>query len=45
MNLERIKAMSQLICALCKVQQVAYTKLAAAFDSEAMPHDKSLSYT
>ena len=35
MNLARIKAMSQLICALCKVQQVAYTKLAAAFDGAA----------
>lgn len=35
MNLARIKAMSMIICALCKVQQVAYTKLAAAFDGGA----------
>lgn len=35
MNLARIKAMSMMICALCKVQQVAYTKLAAAFDGGA----------
>ena len=35
MNLARIKVMSMMICALCKVQQVAYTKLAAAFDNEA----------
>ena len=34
MNLVRIKVMSMMICALCKVQQVAYTKLAAAFDNE-----------
>ena len=34
MNLARIKVMSMMICALCKVQQVAYTKLAAAFDNE-----------
>ena len=34
MNLVRIKVMSMMICALCKVQQVAYTKLAAAFDTE-----------
>ena len=26
--------MSMMICALCKVQQVAYTKLAAALDNE-----------
>lgn len=35
MNLARIKAMSLMICALCKVQGVAYTKLALAFDSDA----------
>ena len=35
MNFARIKAMSMMICALCKVQQVAYTKLASAFDNEA----------
>ena len=35
MNLARIKALSMLICALCKVQRVTYTKLAAAFDSNA----------
>ncbi len=35
MNLARIKAMSMMICALCKVQRVAYTKLASAFDNEA----------
>lgn len=34
MNLARIKVMSMMICALCKEQQVAYTKLAAAFDNE-----------
>ena len=34
MNLARIKVMSMMICALYKVQQVAYTKLAAAFDNE-----------
>jgi hypothetical protein len=28
MNLARIKAMSMMICALCKVQRVAYTNLA-----------------
>jgi len=36
MNKARLKVMSMMICALCKVQQVAYTKLAAAFDSEAL---------
>ena len=35
MNLVRIKAMSMMICVLCKVQRIAYTKLAAAFDNEA----------
>lgn len=35
MNLARIKAMSMMICALCKVQRIAYTKLAWAFDNEA----------
>lgn len=35
MNLARIKAMSMMICALCKVQRIAYTKLAAAFDNKA----------
>ena len=35
MNLARIKAMSMMICALCKVQRIACTKLAAAFDNEA----------
>lgn len=35
MNLARIKAMSMMICALCKVQRVAYTKLASAFDNKA----------
>ena len=35
MNLARIKAMSMMICALCKVQRIAYTKLASAFDNEA----------
>ena len=46
MNLARIKALSMMVCALCKVQRVTYTKLATAFDSEAasggvfipMPH-------
>ena len=35
MNLARIKAMSMMISAICKVQRVAYTKLASAFDNEA----------
>lgn len=35
MNLARIKAMSLVICALCKVQRVAYTKLSSAFYTEA----------
>ena len=35
MNLARIKALSMMVCALCKVQRVTYTKPAAAFDSEA----------
>ncbi len=35
MNLARIKAMNMMIYALCKVQRIAYTKLAAAFDNEA----------
>ena len=35
MNLARIKALSMMVCALCKVQRVTYTKLAAAFDSDA----------
>lgn len=35
MNLVRIKAMSMMICVLCKVQRIAYTKLASAFDNEA----------
>ena len=35
MNLARIKALSMMVCALCKVQRVTHTKLAAAFDSEA----------
>ena len=35
MNLARIKAIGMMICALCKVQRVAYTRLAAAFDNAA----------
>lgn len=35
MNMARTKAMSMVICALYKVQWVAYTKLAYAFDPEA----------
>lgn len=35
MNLARIKAMGMIICALCKVQTVAYTKLASAFETKA----------
>lgn len=35
MNLARIKALSMMVCALCKVQRVTYTKLVAAFDSNA----------
>lgn len=34
MNLARIKALSMMVCALCTVQRVTYTKLAAVFDSE-----------
>ena len=36
MNKARLKAMSMMICALCKVQRVTYTKLAAAFDNGAL---------
>ena len=35
MNLARIKALSMMVCALCKVQRVTYSKLASAFDSNA----------
>ena len=35
MNLARIKALSMMVCALCKAQRVTYTKLASAFDSKA----------
>ncbi len=35
MNLARIKALSMMLCALCKVQRVTYSKLASAFDSNA----------
>ena len=35
MNFARIKVMNMMICALCKVQRVTYTKLAFAFDTEA----------
>ena len=35
MNLARIKASSMMVCALCKVQRVTYTKLASAFESNA----------
>ena len=35
MNMARTKAMSMVICALYKVQRVAYTKLASALDTEA----------
>ncbi len=35
MNLARIKALSMMVCALCKVQRVTYSKLASAFDSTA----------
>ncbi len=35
MNLARIKCLSQLICAMCKVQTVNFTKLASAFDNKA----------
>ena len=35
MNLARIKATSMMICVLSKVQRVAYTKLASAFNSKA----------
>ena len=35
MNLARIKALCMMVCALCKVRRVTYTKLASAFDSKA----------
>ncbi len=35
MNLARIKALCMMVCALCKVQRVTYSKLASAFDSNA----------
>lgn len=35
MNLARIKFFGLFICALCKVQNVCFAKLAAAFDSPA----------
>ncbi len=35
MNLARIKALSMMVCAICKVQRVTYSKLASAFDSNA----------
>lgn len=35
MNLARIKALCMMVCALCKVQRITYTKLASAFDNEA----------
>ena len=35
MNLARIKALCMMVCPLCKVQRIAYTKLASAFDNEA----------
>lgn len=35
MNLARIKALCMLVCALCKLQRVTYTKLASAFDGKA----------
>ncbi|HPX98353.1 MAG TPA: hypothetical protein PK938_00545 [Bacteroidaceae bacterium] len=41
MNLARIKAMSLMICALCKVQRVAYTKLASALDNPEHTHPVS----
>jgi len=33
MNLARIKCLSQLVCAMCKVQTVNFSKLASAFDN------------
>ena len=33
MNLARIKCLSQLVCAMCKVQMVNFSKLASAFDN------------
>ena len=35
MNLARVKCLSQLICAMCKVQTVNFSKLASAFDNRA----------
>lgn len=35
MNLARIKCLSALVCAMCKVQTVNFSKLAAAFDNTA----------
>ena len=32
MILARIKTLSMVVCAFCKVQRVMYTKLAAVFD-------------
>lgn len=45
MNLVRIKVMSMMICALCKMQQVAYTKLAVAFDNEAVASSNRAQYS
>ena len=36
MNLALIKCLTQLICAMYKVQTVNFTKLAAAFDNKAV---------
>lgn len=35
MNLARIKVMCLMVCALCKVQRITYTKLASSFDTKA----------
>ena len=35
MNLARVKCLSQLVCAMCKVQTVNFAKLASAFDNRA----------
>ena len=41
MNLARIKCLSQLVCAMCKVQTVNFSKLASAFDNRT-PKDSSM---
>lgn len=35
MNLTQLKTLGMMVCGLCKVQRVKYTKLESAFDSKA----------